>query len=180
MANDGERPAISLARSLLGRVASTVRAVLPGTGERRSERPPPMPSAAPARASTGQEPAAPSSQSGDLLPAAALHRLADPAFEGVSAIEGETLAIVWRVGEGAIARAQLVAAPGSEMTLRAVRVGWPEGAEGPVVETEDHGSVRSEGTVALAARRAGEKLVVAIGLASPDDAFVAIDHATIG
>lgn len=176
MAENGERPpgAISLARTLLGRVASTVRSVLPGTGERRSDRPPPMPAATPPR----QQVEVPSRA--DALPAGALLKLAEPGFEGVAMIEGDVLAIVWRIGEAAIARAQLVAAPGAEMTLRTVRVSWPEGAGAPVVATEDHGSVRSEGTIALGARAAGEKIVVAIGLASPEHAFVAIEHATLG
>ncbi|AKF03301.1 hypothetical protein [Sandaracinus amylolyticus] len=157
--------AFSIARSLLGRVASTVRAVLPVPPERRLERPPP------ATARREDEP---------VLPVATMTRLADAKFAGVTLDEGETLAVVWRVRESAIARAQLIAPSGAEIHLRVVRVSWPEDAEAPRVERVDHGVVRSEGTIVLAPRAPGEKIVVAIGLAKGDSEIVAIDHATLG
>ncbi|WP_236516854.1 hypothetical protein [Sandaracinus amylolyticus] len=159
--------AFSIARSLLGRVASTVRAVLPVPPERRLERPPPSL----ARRERESEP---------VLPVATMTKLADAAFAGVRFDEGETLAIVWRVHESAIARAQLIAPAGAEIHLRVVRVSWPEGADAPRVERSDHGVVRSEGTIVLAPRVPGEKIVAAIGLAKGESEIVAIDHATLG
>lgn len=167
------RGPLSLARSLLGRVVHTVRSALPGS-ERRSERPPPPPG-------SGAPPAPPSAiDAPRALPPAAARLLADPQLEGVRVVDAGTIGIVWRVSRERIERAQAIAAPDAEMHLRTVRVSWPERASEPRVAREDHGTVRSEGALALAPRDPGEKLVVAIGLASPGGEFVAIDHATHG
>jgi hypothetical protein len=58
-------------------------------------------------------------------------------------------------------------------------VSWPETAAQPRIVREDHGPIATEGTTRLAARAPGEKVVIAIGLASGDE-FVAVEHATVG
>jgi hypothetical protein len=167
----GGRGPLSLARSLLGRVVHTVRSALPGT-ERRSDRPPPPASvSAPSAGATART-------ESPVLPPDAARALADGALSGVRVVDDGALAIVWRVSLEHVARAQAIAPSDAEMHLVTVRVSWPEGASGPIVAREDHGAVRSEGAFALTPRAPGERIVAAVGLASPDGRFVAIDHAT--
>lgn len=172
------RGPISLARKLIGRV---VRAVIPASPERRSERPPPVWVAPP----SAPEPSAP------LLPPAAVETLLDPGFIGLRAIEAtgrsgaggggaeEGLAIVWRVPEGSLEGAQAISHAAADLRLRTVRVRWSESDSELHVERADHGSVRSEGALALPPRVPGERVVVAIGLGSDDGSFVAAIHATL-
>lgn len=169
------RGPMSMARKLLGRV---VRAVIPGTGsERRSERPPamrPRDAGAAEAGLVGASTAPPA-----RLPPAAVDALLDPAFTGICALDGHGLSIVWRVPEGALEGAQAIAHATADLRLRTVRVRWADADADVRVERADHGTVRTEGAIALPDRTPGERIVVAIGLAGEDGSFVAAACATL-
>ena len=168
------RGPMSMARKLLGRV---VRAVIPGS-ERRSERPPAM---RPREASAAGTASAvePRPADAERLPPAAVDPLLDPAFAGICALAGPGLSIVWRVPEGALEGAQAIAHATADLRLRTVRVRWTDAESDVRVERADHGTVRTEGAVALPDRAPGERIVVAIGLAGEDGSFVAAACTTL-
>ena len=168
------RGPMSMARKLLGRV---VRAVIPGS-ERRSERPPAMRPREAGAAGTASA-VEPRPADAERLPPAAVDPLLDPAFAGICALAGPGLSIVWRVPEGALEGAQAIAHATADLRLRTVRVRWTDAESDVRVERADHGTVRTEGAVALPDRAPGERIVVAIGLAGEDGSFVAAACTTL-
>lgn len=172
------RGPMSMARKLLGRV---VRAVIPGTGsERRSERPPAMRPREAGPAGMGAvAPPRPVDAASSRLPPDAVDPLLDPAFAGICALAGPGLSIVWRVPEGSLEGAQSIAHATADLRLRTVRVRWTEADSDVWVERADHGTVRTEGAIALPERAPGERIVVAIGLAGEDGSFVAAACTTL-
>jgi hypothetical protein len=171
------RGPMSMARKLLGRV---VRAVIPGTGpERRSERPPAMRPRDAVVAGTGSAASPRREEDAARLPPAAVDPLLDPAFAGICALAGPGLSIVWRMPEGALEGAQAIAHATADLRLRTVRVRWTDVDSDVRVERADHGSVRTEGAIALPDRAPGERVVVAIGLAGEDGSFVAAACTTL-
>lgn len=154
------RGPMSFARSLIGRV---VRAMIPTAPERPGEPAPPR--------------ARP--KDGPLLPPSAVETLLDPVFTGVRVLDGDALAIVWRVPSEALEVAGAIAAPGAALRARIVRVAWADGEPGPRSSRTDHAEVGVEGALALARRAPGEQIVVAIGLGTEAGDFVAAVHATL-
>lgn len=160
---------LSRARALLGRVVGTVRAALP---DRRSDRPPSRASETPPRTVA--------SSRGPTAPSAVLGVLGDPTLIGVRVIEEpDGTAVVWRVAPDRLEAGRALLPEAGELRVRTVRVRWPEGAAAPVIERAEHGPFDREGAVAILRRLPGERIVVAIGLAT-GARFVSVDHATAG